>query len=72
MQTALSIAQIVVAVLMIGAILLQNRGAGLGVAFGGESNVFSAKRGPERVLFNATVVLAVLFAGLAATNALFF
>lgn len=66
----LSIAQIVLALLLIGAILLQNKGASLGGAFGGEGNVYSTKRGAEKIVFIATIVLAVLFAGVALTNVL--
>ena len=71
MQTVLTIAQIITAVLLVTAILLQNRGAGLGAAFGGESNAYATKRGPEKFLYRSTIVLAVLFLGLTATNTLF-
>ncbi len=57
----IKIAQIVVSVLLIVAILLQNRGAGLGSAFGGSGGVYLTKRGLEKKLFIATIVLAVLF-----------
>lgn len=66
----LSIAQIVLAILVVGAILLQNKGTTLGGAFGGEGNVYSTKRGAERVIFIATIVLAALFAGVALANVL--
>ena len=62
--------QIVVAILLIVAILLQNRGGGLGGVFGGSGggNVFMAKRGIEKKIFVATIILSVLFfaAGLVA------
>lgn len=61
MQQILNIAHLIVALLLIVAILLQNRGAGVGGAFGGSSDIFYAKRGPEKILFNATIVLAALF-----------
>jgi len=64
MKNALTIAQIVVSVLMIVAILLQSRGTGLGAAFGGDGNVYRTKRGVEKILFRATIVLAVLFVGI--------
>lgn len=53
--------QILLSVLLIGAILLQQRGSGLGSAFGGDSNVFRTKRGVEKILFYATIGIAVLF-----------
>ena len=61
MQNILTIAQIAVSALLIAAILLQQQGVGLSAVFGGEGNVFRTKRGAERILFNATIVLAVLF-----------
>ena len=57
----IAIIQITIAVLLVGAILIQNRGTGLGAAFGGEGNVYRTKRGVERYVFIATIVLAVLF-----------
>jgi len=57
----IKIAQVVVSILLIIAILLQNRGAGLGSAFGGSGGVYLTKRGLEKKLFIATIVLAVLF-----------
>ncbi|NMC51562.1 preprotein translocase subunit SecG [Candidatus Kuenenbacteria bacterium] len=60
----LDIVQIVVATLLIITILLQNRGSGLGAAFGGEGNIYMAKRGAEKFVFWATIVLAFIFLGL--------
>lgn len=57
----LKIAQIVIALLLIVVILLQSKGSGLGSAFGGSSAVYLTKRGAEKKLFNATIVLAALF-----------
>jgi preprotein translocase subunit SecG len=57
--------QIVLAVLLVGAILLQRTGAQIGGAFGGSDNFSSAfhtRRGFERTLFIVTIVLAILFA----------
>ena len=57
---------IVVAILLIVAILLQQRGTGLGATFGGEGNVFASRRGFEKVLFILSIVLtALLFAAAA-------
>lgn len=57
----LSIGLIVVSVLLILAILLQNRGSGLGAAFGGEGNIYRTKRGAEKILFFGTIILAIIF-----------
>lgn len=55
------IAQTVLAVLLIGAILLQNRGAGLGSSFGGGGELYITRRGMERLLFRFTILVAVAF-----------
>ncbi|QQG46595.1 MAG: preprotein translocase subunit SecG [Candidatus Niyogibacteria bacterium] len=60
-KTLLPYAQIVVALLLVGAILLQQRGVGLGSAFGGEGNIYRTKRGFEKVIFTSTVILGAIF-----------
>lgn len=60
-NTLLIGAQIAVSVLLIVAVLLQNRGAGLGQTFGGDSAMYHTKRGLEKRLHQATILLAVLF-----------
>lgn len=57
----LLIAQAVVSVLLAVSILLQNRGSGLGSAFGGDFGGYYTKRGFEKFLSYATVALAVTF-----------
>ncbi len=57
----IKIIQLVVAVLLMVAILMQNRGAGLGGVFGGTGGVYLTKRGLEKKLFIATIVLAAIF-----------
>ncbi len=70
LDNILSIAQVVLAVLLVASILLQARGTGLGASFGGEGNVYRTKRGVEKRLFQATIVLAILFFGVSLANAL--
>lgn len=54
--------QVILSVLLIGAILLQQRGAGLGGAFGDSTQGnFYTRRGAELFLFRASIVLAILF-----------
>jgi len=59
-------AQIVLSVLLIGAILLQRSGSEVGGALGGgdsgTASMFHTKRGMEKTLFNATILIALLFA----------
>jgi preprotein translocase subunit SecG len=49
------------AILMILAILLQQRGASLGAGFGSSGELYTTRRGLDKNLFEATVVLAVIF-----------
>lgn len=67
-QTILAVAMIILSVLMCVAILLQQRSSGLGMAFGGDGNVFRTKRGLEKGLFYATIAIAVLFFATAILN----
>jgi preprotein translocase subunit SecG len=57
------IIQMILSVLLITAILLQQRGSGLGAAFGGGSEVFRTKRGVEKLLHYVTIAIAILFFG---------
>ncbi|KKU51791.1 MAG: preprotein translocase subunit SecG [Candidatus Sungbacteria bacterium RIFCSPLOWO2_02_FULL_47_9] len=61
MKTVLPYIQIVVSVLLVTAILLQQRGTGLSAAFGGEGNVYRTKRGFEKIIFYGTIGLAAVF-----------
>ncbi len=62
--------QITLSLLLIGAILLQQSGAGIGGAFGGsDGGGFHTRRGLEKFFFNTTIVLSILF-GLSAFIAL--
>jgi protein translocase SecG subunit len=58
------IIQAVLAILLIAAILIQQRGAGLSGTFGGEGSVYSTRRGAEKIIFIATIILAILFFGI--------
>lgn len=60
-MTPILIAQTILAIALIASILLQQRGTGLGGAFGGEITAYRSRRGIERTLFRMTIVLAVLF-----------
>lgn len=58
----LDIIQIIAAIALIIVILIQNSSSsGLGSAFGGDSNVYSTKRGVEKTLLRITIVLALVF-----------
>jgi protein translocase SecG subunit len=64
LQGLLPLAQIIIAVLLMATVLLQQTGASLGGAFGADnfSSGFHTRRGFEKTLFNATIVLGILLA----------
>ncbi len=64
--------QVVLALLLMALILLQQNDSSLGGAFGGADSAAHAhrKRGPEKLIFNSTIIVAILFVG-AAILALF-
>jgi len=68
MDKILNIVQIILACLLMTVILLQHRGTALGGAFGGEGNVYRTRRGAEKFLFYATIILSVLFVAGTITN----
>jgi preprotein translocase subunit SecG len=57
----LQIVTIASAVLMSLCILLQARGASLGAGFGSSGELFTTRRGIDKSLYEATIVLAVVF-----------
>ena len=61
MQTFLNIGQIVIAVAIMGAVLLQVRGGGLGGIFGQADSVYRTQRGVEKTLFQMTIALGCIF-----------
>jgi len=64
MTNILNYAQIIVSLLLVICVLLQNRGSGLGSAFGGEGNTYMTKRGAEKTIFTLTIILAIIFLAL--------
>ena len=68
----LTIFQLIIAVVLMGLILMQNKGGGTSGLFGGGGggNVYMTKRGFEKKIFVATIVLAVLFFIISLFNAI--
>lgn len=68
--SALPYAEIILSVLLIVGIVLQQRGATLGGAFGGDNfaSTFYKRRGAEKFLFNATATVAILLVLAAVVN----
>jgi len=68
--SALPYAEIILGILLIIGIVLQQRGASLGGAFGGDNfaSTFYKRRGAEKFLFNATIGIALLLVLAAVAN----
>lgn len=67
-EKAIFLAQIIISVLIIIAVLLQQRGSGLSAVFGGGGTIYRTKRGLEKGLFFLTVILVILFVGIGIVN----
>lgn len=52
---------ILVMILLIIIISLQNKSSGLSTVFGGAGNIVQTRRGFEKWLFYATIILGILF-----------
>lgn len=61
MQTFVFVTQVIFSILLSIVILTQQKGSGLSATFGGSGGFHASKRGAEKVLHNATIVLAILF-----------
>lgn len=61
MQSILTLILIVVSVLLLFSILLQHRASGLSATFGGTGATYIQRRGAERVIYRAAIVLSIIF-----------
>jgi len=60
--TLFYLVQIILSITLISVILLQVKSASLGGAFGGsDASIYTSRRGLDKVLFQFTIVLAVVF-----------
>ena len=66
-----NIIQFILAALLVAVILLQQKGTGLSGVFGGSSNIYSTKRGVDRILYLSTIVISVIFFGLSLLRLVF-
>lgn len=71
LSNIISILQLILSILLIVVILLQQKGSGLGAAFGGSSNIYSTKRGIDKTLFQITIAVSVLFLIISIANLIF-
>jgi len=69
-NTYLFYGQIVVSIILVVLVALQQRGTALGSAFGGGGEFYSSRRGMQKNLFYATVVVAGIFIVLSILNVL--
>jgi len=70
-DTAINIAMIIVSIVLILLILLQTKGSSFSGAFGGDtSSIYKTRRGIEKTLFEFTIIVAVVFALLAAISSI--
>ena len=70
METVFSLILMIIAIALIVVLLLQVRGSGSSL-FGEASSTFRSRRGVEQILFRTTIVLAVIFVGVAIANVRF-
>ncbi|MFA5061765.1 MAG: preprotein translocase subunit SecG [Patescibacteria group bacterium] len=63
MDTFFNIIQIILAAFLVAVILIQQKGTGLGGVFGGSSNIYSTKRGVDKILHTGTIVISIIFFG---------
>lgn len=61
MKAAISLIQIILGLLLIVVIIIQQKGSGLGTSFGGDMSFYRTKRGAEKLLFYATIGIAIAF-----------
>lgn len=61
MKAVISLIQIIIGVLLVLVIIIQQKGSGLGSAFGGDLGFYRTKRGAEKLLFYATIALCIIF-----------
>ena len=71
MDTAISIAMILLSVMLISVILLQTKGSSFSGAFGGGGDSINrTRRGVEKSLFQFTIILAAVFVVMAIITSL--
>lgn len=66
----LKIGQVILSLVLVGLVLLQSRGGGIGSSFGGSNVRYSSRKGLEKTIFYATILVSVLFAAVSLLNVL--
>ncbi len=70
-ETIYNISQFILAILLVVVILLQQKGTGLSGVFGGSSNIYSTKRGVDKILYFSTIIVSILFFGISLIRLVF-
>jgi preprotein translocase subunit SecG len=60
-KSLFNIVTFVSAIILLITILLQSQGASLSSTFGGEGSSYRSKRGAEKLIFNTTIFMVVIF-----------
>lgn len=71
-KVVMGVAQIVSGIILVGLIIIQSKGGGLGSTFGGFGGVYRSKRGVERLVYFFTIGVSAIFFLLAVVNFVFF
>lgn len=61
MKPAIYLIQVILAAILIFLIVIQQKGSGLGSTFGADMAMYRTRRGAEKLLFYATIGIALLF-----------
>lgn len=66
MDSAISVAMIIISLVLIMVVLLQTKGSSFSGAFGGDSgSIYRTRRGVEKTLFQFTIAISAVFVLLA-------
>ena len=57
----LGVAQILISILLIILILIQTRGTGFAAGYAADSSIYRTRRGVERLVFQLTIAVSVIF-----------
>ena len=68
MKNIVLVLNIVVSLIIIGLILMQGKGAGLGSAWGGAGEMFQTRRGVEKIVLKVTVAFIIIFFAISVYN----
>lgn len=61
MATFLLIAQLILGIALTALIVFQTQNSGAGSVFGSDTTVYRTRRGLEKTLYQATIVLSIIF-----------